>query len=104
MLPPSFIDWVLARDLADGVLISGCAGGDCYQRLGSNWTRDRVARERDPYLRRRVPDERVQLSWTRAEQTTARRRVLEDFRTQLTTAPQFKRRNDRAAPAETNSG
>lgn len=104
MLPPSFIDWVLARDLADGVLVSGCAGGDCYQRLGDDWTRQRVARQRDPYLRARVPDERVGLCWTRSGETTRRQRTLDALRSGLATAPQLKRRAQRASAAETAGG
>ena len=30
-LPPAFIDYVLSRDLADGVLLTGCADGFCLQ-------------------------------------------------------------------------
>jgi coenzyme F420-reducing hydrogenase delta subunit len=63
MLPPSFIDYVLSRDLADGVLLTGCNQGDCYYRLGIEWMDKRIAGERDPYLRKRVPLERVDTFW-----------------------------------------
>lgn len=62
MLPPSFIDFALSRDLADKVIVSGCSEGDCFYRLGVDWTQQRIAGERDPYLRRRVPREQVSLS------------------------------------------
>ena len=62
-LPPSFIDFVFSRDLADGVCLAGCGEGECFNRFGVRWTEDRVARERDPYLRRRVPRERIALCW-----------------------------------------
>nr|MDJ0929388.1 4Fe-4S binding protein [Gammaproteobacteria bacterium] len=104
MLPPSFIDWVLARDLADGVMVSGCAGGDCYQRLGQNWTHQRVARERDPYLRARVPDQRVQVLWTRVEQTRVRERAVAQFRNELPDAPPLTRRAARTAMEGSTSG
>ncbi|HSG95721.1 MAG TPA: 4Fe-4S binding protein, partial [Afifellaceae bacterium] len=63
MAPPSLIDYILSRDLADGVVIAGCAERACYNRLGVEWTKARVARERDPYLRRRVPRERLAMIW-----------------------------------------
>ncbi|MFZ5789831.1 MAG: cytochrome b N-terminal domain-containing protein [Pseudomonadota bacterium] len=60
MLPPSFIDYVLSRNLAEGVFIAGCAEeGGCYHRLGSNWMALRLDRQRDPRLRLRVPAERL---------------------------------------------
>lgn len=62
-LPPSFIDYVISRDLADGVVLTGCADGNCYHRFGIDWMRDRVAQERDPYLRARVPRERLCMIW-----------------------------------------
>ncbi len=62
-LPPSFIDYVLSRDLADGVLLTGCAPHACHARLGIAWTEGRLARTRDPQLRRRVPAERLRTLW-----------------------------------------
>jgi quinol-cytochrome oxidoreductase complex cytochrome b subunit/coenzyme F420-reducing hydrogenase delta subunit len=62
-LPPSFIDYVLSRDLADGVFLAGCEGGDCQFRLGATWTEQRLARQRDPRLRKRVIGERIALGW-----------------------------------------
>jgi quinol-cytochrome oxidoreductase complex cytochrome b subunit/coenzyme F420-reducing hydrogenase delta subunit len=62
-LPPSFIDFVLSRGHADGVMLTGCAEADCYHRLGIRWTKARIAGERDPYLRKRVPRERVRMGW-----------------------------------------
>ncbi len=62
-LPPVFVDYVLSRDLADGVVITGCAPGSCLHRFGQAWTEARLARRRDPRLRRRVPDERVRTVW-----------------------------------------
>ena len=50
MAPPSLIDFIISRDLADGVVIAGCAERSCYNRLGVEWTKARVAGERDPYL------------------------------------------------------
>ena len=66
MLPPSFIDYVLHRGVADGVMLAGCAEGACFHRLGIDWTEARLARTRDPYLRARVPRERIALCWAGA--------------------------------------
>ncbi len=62
-LPPPFIDFALSRNLADGVVLAGCPGGDCQYRLGADWTSLRVARQRDPHLRKRVESNRVALGW-----------------------------------------
>jgi quinol-cytochrome oxidoreductase complex cytochrome b subunit/coenzyme F420-reducing hydrogenase delta subunit/Fe-S-cluster-containing hydrogenase component 2 len=87
MLPPSFVDFVISRKLADGIMISGCREGDCHFRLGANWTTQRLARERDPYLRRRVQSERIAVCW--ADETRAQQRLatLEDLRGQLAALP-----------------
>jgi quinol-cytochrome oxidoreductase complex cytochrome b subunit/Fe-S-cluster-containing hydrogenase component 2 len=63
MLPPSFIDFTFARGLADGVVLAGCPGNACRERLGQRWTEERVAGLRDPWLRARVPRERIAASW-----------------------------------------
>jgi len=62
-LPPSFVDFVISRNLADGVMIVGCAENSCLNRRGGDWTRDRMERRRDPCLRKRIPDGRVRLIW-----------------------------------------
>jgi ferredoxin/coenzyme F420-reducing hydrogenase delta subunit len=64
MIPPPFIDFIIARRLADGVAIAGCAANACYQRFGQRWMEERIAGKRDPWLRARVPRERIALSWT----------------------------------------
>ncbi len=66
MAPPSLIDFVLSRNLADGVAVAGCAESACYDRLGVMWTKQRFAGERDPYLRARVPRERIATIWASA--------------------------------------
>lgn len=62
-LPPSFIDYVLSKRLADGVVLAGCAENSCHSRMGVAWTKERLARTRDPHLRARVPAERVRVLW-----------------------------------------
>jgi ferredoxin/coenzyme F420-reducing hydrogenase delta subunit len=66
MAPPSLIDFILSRDLADGVVVAGCAESACYNRLGIQWTEQRFAAERDPYLRARVPRDRIATVWASA--------------------------------------
>jgi len=79
MLPPSFLDLVITRKLADGVMLAGCHEGSCYQRLGIDWTEQRVAAVRDPYLRDRVPRERIAVSWANPVQQAARTAALDGF-------------------------
>jgi ferredoxin len=81
MLPPPFIDFALSRKLADGVVVAGCGERDCYYRLGDEWVRQRVAGERDPNLRKRVPRERLRLSWRAPE--APREREIQAFRNVL---------------------
>ena len=83
MLPPSFVDYVLARDFAHGVMIAGCAENDCFHRLGNEWTVQRMARQRDPRLRQRVPDERLKMALLPALAAGRRKAILEAFRRQL---------------------
>ena len=83
MLPPSFIDYVLNRDLADGVMLSGCAESSCYNRFGVEWTDARVDRERDPQLRRRVPRERIRRHWAGRAEGKALSKEVERFAADL---------------------
>ena len=62
-LPPSFADYVLSRDLADGVLLAGCRSGDCKYRYGMRWAEQRISRQRDPRLRKRVNNQRIACGW-----------------------------------------
>jgi len=83
MLPPSFIDFVLSRKLADGVMLAGCAENACYHRRGDEWVRQRIAGERDPYLRKRVPRERLLVNWLAEHRVAGRRRAFSEFRARL---------------------
>jgi ferredoxin/coenzyme F420-reducing hydrogenase delta subunit len=62
-LPPAFIDYVISRKLADGVVIAGCAEHACYNRRGTEWTTARLRGVRDPHLRGRVPRQRLKAVW-----------------------------------------
>lgn len=62
-VPPSFLDFALSRGHADGVFLTACTVGGCRYRFGTDWTADRVARVRDPRLRKRVDVAKVAKSW-----------------------------------------
>ncbi len=87
MLPPSFIDLVLTRKMVAGVMLAGCHESSCHERLGVEWTEKRVAALRDPYLRERVPRERVALSWANPAQQRLRSAALEGFVASLAQEP-----------------
>ncbi len=91
MLPPAFIDFALSRDLSDGVMLAGCAEEACHYRLGNTWTQQRIDGARDPYLRARVPRERLALSWA-ARKSAQRQRTLDDFIAELCDLPAMNRR------------
>lgn len=97
MLPPAFIDFALSRGYADGVMLAGCAQGDCYYRLGDEWTQQRIDSLRDPYLRQRVPRERLTTSWL-AGKPKQREQALADFIARLRALPKrsSQRGSDRA--------
>jgi coenzyme F420-reducing hydrogenase delta subunit len=62
-LQPSYLDFALSRGHADGVLLLGCEDGNCAYRYGATWTEQRVARTRDPRLRKRTDTTRIALGW-----------------------------------------
>lgn len=83
MAPPSMIDFVLSRKLADGIAIVGCSERSCFNRLGVDWTEQRFAHERDPYLRTRVPRDRLTTIWASSTQTSSLAGQLDEFRSRL---------------------
>ena len=83
MLPPSFIDFMITRRHVDGVLITGCRENDCYERLGARWIEARIAGDRDPMLRRRVPRDRIESFWAGADGEEALKEALDAFRARL---------------------
>jgi len=86
-LPPAFIDYVISRDLADGVMLTGCRENSCNARFGIEWTNQRLARERDPHLRNRVPRERIRMAWVGPSGTSALQVALSAFANELQNAP-----------------
>jgi ferredoxin/coenzyme F420-reducing hydrogenase delta subunit len=100
-LPPSFIDFVITRNHVDGVLLTGCADGDCHYRLGIGWTEQRLAGERDPYLRKRVPRERIEKAWTGITGNKRLQQQLSAFQNRLRALPPFKRSAHKSATERT---
>lgn len=98
MAPPSLIDFILSRNLADGVAVAGCAESACYNRLGVAWTEQRFAGERDPYLRARVPRERLRTIWTSALETRTFETKLAEFTAEVAALPPPKPRGAAASP------
>ncbi len=92
MLPPSFIDFLVSRKHADGVFLTGCSAGDCHYRLGQQWEDRRLAGARDPYLRARVPRERVGVCWAGLTGRSRLERELKAFRDRLWVLPPIERR------------
>jgi coenzyme F420-reducing hydrogenase delta subunit/ferredoxin len=86
-LPPSFLDYVLSRRLADGIVMTGCPPGNCHYRLGNHWTVQRLARERDPRLRSRVPPERLAVVWAGGAEIARLRAEIQDFVRRLAALP-----------------
>jgi len=82
-VPPSFFDYALSRDLADGVLITGCREGACAFRFGTDWTIQRIEGRRDPYLRKRVPRDRLRVVWASANEGARLRAAIASFRDDL---------------------
>lgn len=77
MLPPSLIDYALSRGLAAGVVLAGCAESACFNRVGVSWMKERIAGVRDPYLRARVPRERLATVWAGPSESS---RLLQEYR------------------------
>ena len=84
MLPPSFVEYAL-RGGADGVMIAGCRVGGCEYRLGDRWTKERLARHREPYLRHNVPAERLCLTQASSHDDPTLAEDLRKFRIRLET-------------------
>jgi ferredoxin/coenzyme F420-reducing hydrogenase delta subunit len=90
MAPPSLIDYVLSKKLADGVVVAGCAERACFNRLGIVWTEQRFAQRRDPYLRTRVPRDRVTTVWTSILEFSRFKEELGRFAAKIAVLPPLK--------------
>jgi ferredoxin/coenzyme F420-reducing hydrogenase delta subunit len=99
MAPPSLIDYVISRKLADGVVIAGCAERSCYNRLGVAWTEQRIAGRRDPYLRSRVPRDRVATIWASPSEQRRFAEELSTFSAAVAALPQIQRQPTALPPS-----
>jgi coenzyme F420-reducing hydrogenase delta subunit/ferredoxin len=86
MLPPSFIEYAL-RSGADGVVVAGCRDGGCEFRLGMEWTRERLARHREPHLRASVPLERIEVVPVARGESAKLAVAVEAFRARVESEP-----------------
>jgi ferredoxin len=100
MLPPSMIDFVLSKGVAEGVIVAGCAESTCYNRLGARWTKERFAGERDPYLRTRVPRERLATIWASPGETQRYAAERAAFLERITALPAARSPAPRLAPED----
>ncbi len=87
MLPPSFIDFVLSRQHVEAVLLTGCREHDCHFRFGVEWMEQRLNGQRDPYLRPRVPRERIAQCWAGTGSPDVVRRALAELRERVVALP-----------------
>jgi ferredoxin/coenzyme F420-reducing hydrogenase delta subunit len=101
MAPPSLIDFILSRDHADGVVVAGCAESACFNRLGVRWTEERFAEQRDPYLRARVPRERIAKIWASALEVRRAEAEIAAFAARIADLPALHMRSP--LPASTMS-
>jgi hypothetical protein len=97
MAPPSLIDFIISRGHAEGVVIAGCAERGGQHRLGVQWTQERIAGTRDPYLRARVPRERVATIWAGPTEAPRLERETEAFRAAVAALPAESPRTSEAA-------
>ncbi len=86
MLPPSFIEYAL-RSGADGVVVAGCRDGGCEFRLGMEWSRERLARQREPHLRALVPLERIEIVPVARGESARLAAAVSAFRTRIESEP-----------------
>jgi coenzyme F420-reducing hydrogenase delta subunit len=91
MLPPSFIDFLITRHHVDGVFLTGCIMNDCHNRLGNQWTEQRLAGARDPYLRERVPRERIGKFWAGLTHSPRLAQELAAFQERIRGLPPYHR-------------
>ena len=87
-LPPAFVDFALSKGQTDGVVLASCRSCDCFNRLGDRWMEERLNGERDPYLRRRVPRNRLHVAWASRTDGDLLRQEIADFRERLKALPE----------------
>ena len=82
-LPPSFLDFIISRNHAEGVMLTGCRDGSCHHRFGIDWTEQRISKQRDPGLRDRVSRDRLHRFWCGPGHTGRLNKELASFRQRL---------------------
>ncbi|RLA03945.1 MAG: hypothetical protein DRQ47_04215 [Gammaproteobacteria bacterium] len=99
-LPPSFVDYLIRKDHADGVMVTGCCLDNCYNRSGNLWTAERFKGERSPHLRTVAAkdDNKVRVRWAgamelgalKAEIITFSQSLRSDYVPENTTSERFR--------------
>jgi len=80
-------------------VVAGCSESACYNRLGIKWTEQRFARQRDPYLRARVPRERIATIWASSLEVTKAQSAIAAFAAYIAGLPPMRLRSPlRASP------
>lgn len=84
-LPPSFVDYILRKDKADGVLVTGCCSENCYFRSGNEWVEERFEGERYPHLRTKAAKNgnNVHIRWAGPMERPALEKEINAFRKSL---------------------
>ena len=100
MLPPSFVDYILSKNLADGVAVVGCSAGECQYRLGAAWIDARFEGRRDPHLRARVDRERVSRIWVTPVEWRRARNEIDALADRLETLPKRSEKQHRPREPE----
>jgi ferredoxin/coenzyme F420-reducing hydrogenase delta subunit len=98
-LPPAFIDYVIARHIVDGILLTGCTPGNCHARLGAEWTVARLAGTRDPCLRSRGFGSRIAICQAGAGGAARLARAIAGLQAAIAQAPAVAARRGTAVPA-----
>ena len=80
-LPPSFVDYLLRKDRADGVMVTGCCLENCYYRTGNEWIGERFKGERSPHLRTVAAkdDNKVRVRWAGTMELSALKSEVATF-------------------------
>lgn len=78
-LPPSFVDYIFRKKLADGVMVTGCCEEDCYYRLGNTWVEQRFEAERMPHLRTSGAKRDISVVWAGEQGEKQLAKQLDDY-------------------------
>ncbi len=82
MLPPSLLDYAL-KNGAEGVFVTGCREGDCFQRFGNTWTDARIAGEREPHLLKRTDKSKIVAFWGARSESDQLAESVKNYRDQI---------------------